>query len=107
MKYFISVTLISILLISGIGCSKKITPTTSVTEQTNSSELHQNVSAEEVAFGKTIYNQKCGRCHRLYAPDEFSMRKWDKVLPVMFQKAHLDTAQQRLVRAYVTAGLQP
>jgi len=72
------------------------TPTTSdVTAKATLSELQQ---------GQNIYVNKCGSCHRLYSPDDFSTTNWKSVMSSMAPQAGLSSSESALVLKYVTRG---
>lgn len=51
--------------------------------------------------GKELYYAKCGACHRLYAPQEFTATQWDSILPRMERKAALTKAHIELLKEYL------
>jgi len=59
------------------------------------------VSAADIAAGKSIYNDNCGKCHKLYDPGAFTAAKWGPILKGMIPKARLNDSDGNLVRAYV------
>lgn len=60
------------------------------------------LSTDELQQGQTIFSSSCTHCHKLPNIQRYSQEKWaDDILPVMFRKARLDTAQQRLVQGYI------
>jgi hypothetical protein len=54
--------------------------------------------------GKRIFTNRCGRCHALPVPDQFSVKRWDNILPVMIPRARLDNEQALHVRAWLLAN---
>ncbi|XZF15241.1 c-type cytochrome [Chitinophagaceae bacterium MMS25-I14] len=56
---------------------------------------------DQVAQGKTIYNNNCGKCHGLKNVGDFDKTAWEHILPSMAKKARIDDQQTALVRAYV------
>lgn len=45
--------------------------------------------------------QKCGACHRVYAPREVSSEKWKEQLPEMKKRAKLNDEQFALIKTYI------
>ncbi|MFM2290475.1 MAG: hypothetical protein RIS29_288 [Bacteroidota bacterium] len=57
----------------------------------------------EITQGKEIYDNKCGKCHKLFAPAEFSRKRWPGIVDNMQRKAKITDEQKALVVAYVSA----
>ena len=55
--------------------------------------------------GELLMKQKCGGCHRVYTPAEFSRDKWSKELPEMKKKAKLTPEQEAVLYDYVFSSL--
>jgi cytochrome c5 len=51
--------------------------------------------------GKTLFENRCGTCHRLYKPAEFSEKEWGPILLRMQRKARMTDAEIAQVQAYV------
>ena len=66
-------------------------------------EAKKNYSATQLEQGKTIWQNSCHKCHKLYEPASHSVSKWNSVLPRMTKRAHLDDADAGMVRAYLIA----
>ena len=59
-------------------------------------------TATEVASGKTIYQDKCSKCHPAFDVKSKSVDRWNEVLQLMIKdKAKLNEADGKLVEAYV------
>lgn len=63
-------------------------------------------TAEEIAQGKDLYLKHCMKCHKpkVFAPGDFTIKQWTKVLPKMSRKAKIDAIKSNLIRAYVLSG---
>ena len=61
-------------------------------------------SAAQLEEGHTLYTNNCGKCHKLFRPDQKSLAKWESVLPGMVRKAKLSNDQGALVRAWVLSN---
>lgn len=56
--------------------------------------------------GKTIYMDKCGKCHPAFDVKSKSVDRWNEVLqPMIKDKAKLNAADGKLVETYVWAEL--
>jgi hypothetical protein len=51
--------------------------------------------------GFRLYNGKCGKCHELYKPEEYSEDDWFDILPKMSRKAHLSGDEQDLIKRFL------
>jgi mono/diheme cytochrome c family protein len=88
------------LLIIGIlyACSQATNVSTVPTE------VKKVVSAEELAKGKALYAANCVKCHKIFAPSDFTAKKWNQEVPEMAVKAKIDAETERLILAYVLNG---
>jgi mono/diheme cytochrome c family protein len=85
----------------------------SCTKNTNSSDSYYtptaanvtpNATLAELQQGRDLYLGKCGTCHQIYSPDNFTPSNWQNILSVMAPKAGLSSANKNLVYKYVTRG---
>jgi len=74
-------------------------PTTTEAVVENVSEVAAPTG--EAAQGKTIYEEKCQKCHKLKIIDNYSTERWSEVLPVMAEKAKLEGSEETLIGQYV------
>ncbi len=91
-KYFVVITLIIFVW----GCSHKTVPA-----KTETSSVTITGNAIE---GKAIYTAKCGRCHGLKNPANYTSSQWVPILSSMAIKAKLDDTEKANVMAYVQAN---
>jgi cytochrome c5 len=56
----------------------------------------------EVTVGKETYKAKCGRCHNLKDPENYTAIRWVKIIDWMAPKAQLKTSEKENVLAYVS-----
>ena len=75
----------------------------STTKKTAVAKVPEVKLTAEITQGKEIYDNKCGKCHKLFAPTEFSRKKWPGIVDNMQRKAKITDEQKALVVAYVTA----
>ncbi len=84
----------SILLAS---CSQKtVEPITTKEAKT--------ATTEEIAQGRLLYTENCVKCHKSFAPYEFTEKQWRHEVPPMAKKAKIDATKESLILAYVLAG---
>lgn len=63
------------------------------------------LTPEEIAQGKTLYENNCAKCHKLFAPADFTQKKWEPILARMQKKARMDDAQMTVISSYITSEL--
>jgi len=51
--------------------------------------------------GHTIYTTKCGSCHYLYNPSDYSVQQWDSLLPEMRDEAKLTDQEYLCLEKYI------
>ena len=89
-------------LIIFTACSHKSTPTVAAAPQQTSAQINMmTVSSPAVAEGEKTYNAKCGRCHELKSPSEFTVKDWNSIMRSMAPKAKLTEEERTNVMAYV------
>lgn len=103
--------LLTLFVISGISfllveCStgKKTTsatPTIPSTDNPVVGEIKRNFTPAQMEEGKTIWEGKCARCHKLYSPGSYTVHKWESILVRMNPKAKLNQDEAGKVRAYI------
>lgn len=61
-----------------------------------------NLSKEEMLKkGEDLFNLKCGRCHGLPSPADFTVSDWKPIIAAMAPKAKLNAEETNWVLAYV------
>ena len=58
----------------------------------------------DIETGKTIFINRCGNCHGLPKPDDFTAKRWEGILSYMIPKARLNNEQGIHVTAYLKAS---
>jgi len=56
---------------------------------------------DETALGRKLYVAKCAKCHKLYAPANYSDDEWQMWMGKMSKKARLKPEQQRILLNYI------
>ncbi len=79
---------------AAISCTPKAVPATEGTKVR---------TADELAQGKTIYDNSCGKCHDLPEPTAFTSVQWVGIMNSMAPKAKLTDEQHQLVYDYVVS----
>ena len=57
---------------------------------------------EVVAEGKSLYENNCAKCHKLYDTKDFSAEEWKPIVKEMQRKAHLNDLQGEKIYNYVS-----
>ena len=99
MKTLITATLfVSLVLIS---CQKKAIPV--ITGRTTEPSAPQAVelTAADLPAGKQLFANRCGRCHGLPEPAQFTAKRWETIMVLMAPKAKLSKQEQVHVTAWV------
>ena len=60
-------------------------------------------TAENLALGKTVFENSCGRCHDLPNPTSHSAQDWVGIMNRMAPKAKLNDEQHQLVYDYIVS----
>ncbi|KQX15938.1 cytochrome c [Flavobacterium sp. Root420] len=96
-------TLAAVTLVA-VSCGTKKTASTpdtpAVTVMVKAEEL-----TPELAAGKSMYENSCVKCHKLYEPKKFTQEEWAPILVRMQKKAHLDDVQMASVTSYIHSQL--
>lgn len=89
------------IIIAGllVSCNTKSGTSTTSIPTTNKSIP---ATSENIAQGKTIYDNSCGKCHDLPDPKKFTDEKWVGIMSWMAPKAKLDDRQKALALVYAT-----
>lgn len=59
-----------------------------------------------LAEGKTLYESNCAKCHKLYAPSDFSKEEWRPIVTQMQKKARLSDEQGNSIYNYIISGIK-
>lgn len=103
-------TIVLIILIGSIiiSCSKKSIPVITERKTEPAKPVTTNPALSTIiadtAMGKIVFTNRCGRCHELPSPDQFTAKRWEGILSYMMPKARLTQEQEVHVTAYVKAN---
>jgi len=101
-------SLIAIAALALNSCSPKIVamqPSDPVVAQMPAPP--KNVNAERVAQGKSMYENNCARCHKLFATTDYRQTEWAPILTRMQPKAHLEDNEMALISEYINSEATP
>lgn len=93
MKKIIAVASFTAVLLT--SCTPKVTTATAPKAVTS--------TAEQIAQGKTIFENSCGRCHKLPDPTKYTSVEWVGIMNSMAPKAKLNDEQHQWVYDYVVS----
>lgn len=104
--------LFSMITLIAAACTKKAIPTTSTPARPTDAAAvppppppsEAVPPADEHAAGKSLFNAKCGRCHDLPVPANYTAERWGPIMVAMSQKARLDEDQSKKITAFVKAN---
>jgi len=99
-KYIYSLCLLGVIVYS----CKTQTATPTVTTPTVSTATANLTKEEMLKKGEDLFNLKCGRCHGLPSPSEFTIADWQPIMARMAPKAKLNAEETNWVLAYVNAN---
>jgi mono/diheme cytochrome c family protein len=102
MKQFFTLSALACSILLLAQCSPKTR--TSAASGAGSSKRSALPTPEAFVKGRVIYQGNCGKCHKLYRPEDFSAVQWGRILPEMYKKSRLEGEQAVLVDAYVMAN---
>jgi len=100
MKKILSVSVLSLFVFLLDSCSPKTTPTKTTVETKENSDKNYTVVLNS-SYGKEIYESKCGSCHDLKKPNEYTFIEWNPIMNRMAKKADLDYLQKQNVLGYL------
>ena len=101
---------VSVFMINCSSSKKSASTTPSTATATEMSPeatiaaVKKEYTPDQLAQGKTIFENSCNKCHGLKDPKTRTVEKLEKVLPGMIRKAKLSDDQGALVRAYMIAN---
>lgn len=101
MKKILSVSVLAMFVLILDSCSPKTTPTKTTVETKAPATNNNNTIALNTNYGKEIYESKCGSCHSLNKPSDYTYNQWNPIMDRMAKKADLDYMQKQNVLSYL------
>lgn len=77
------------------GCAKGINPN-------DTAKVEAAFSKYEASEGKSVFREKCAKCHGYRIPETHTAEQWPKIIDRMAKKAKLTEDQKSDVLAFVT-----
>lgn len=89
------VVVTSLIFCAIIGCmdSTKVAP--------KINELGVTTNLESLTLGRSVYINKCTKCHNALRITRYSNPHWDEILPEMIYKAKLSKNEANAVTDYI------
>ena len=99
-RIYLSSVVVFLTITFILSCASKTTPTSTPSNDVSvvSKPL---VSEATILAGHQLFDQNCGKCHRLFAPTEFNKKRWVRIIDEMAPKARLSTEDKSKVLAFV------
>ncbi len=90
------------------ACSVKKSTIDQIPAEDSTTVIVETVSPEiplELQQGKKLYDNSCGKCHKLYEPKDYTAESWKPIVARMQKKARLDDNEITLVYNYLVSEL--
>src|ERR1043166_3086283 len=94
-----------VLVVAACSTSRSVLFQPTEADAMKISTADKKITVEDLQNGYRLYSANCSGCHSLHVPSSKPKSKWDKVLPEMFSRAHMDKQQEELVRQYIYSKL--
>lgn len=90
-KYVLALGVLALFV---VGCS-------STQSSMPTKEIATETLTPELAEGKTMYENNCAKCHKLFDRSKLSKEEWVPVLNSMAKKAKIDDVTKAKIYAYL------
>ena len=96
---------LSCLITLSVACTQKATPVirSRTTEPIKKEKQILNIMPD-LDEGKTVFTNRCGNCHDLPLPEQFTEKRWEGILSYMIPRARLSNEQGIHVTAFLKAN---
>jgi len=94
MKKFITISSFTAVLL--VSCAPKVSTSAAPIALATS-------TADQIAQGKTIFENSCGSCHKLPDPAAYTSIEWVGIMNSMAPKAKLNDEQHQWVYDYIVS----
>lgn len=81
---------------------KKEEPAQVAAETTPAVASGPTMMTAELLEGKSLYENNCAGCHRLYKSNEFTAEEWKPIVRRMAKKSDLNEIQELKIYNYIT-----
>ncbi len=88
-------------LLSALAIAALLASCSSSKKTVETTEAKQIKLTPELAEGKTLFENNCGKCHKLFSPDDFTKEEWKPIVSRMQKKAKITDEQRDLVYNYL------
>lgn len=105
MKSKILILAAVVLLVVSCGTQKAAAVATTETPAAPVTKTADATLTPELAEAKNLYENSCGRCHKLYEAKKFTKEEWKPILTRMQKKAKLDDTQIASISNYINSQL--
>lgn len=87
--------LVTIVLV--VACSSALyIPTSADADRAGS-------STGQLMIGRNLYINKCGSCHNLHLPEQYTKKQWLKEMPEMQKKAKITEEESKQITSFLLA----
>jgi cytochrome c1 len=69
-------------------------------------KITDDTPSEDVIAGKDLMDKNCIRCHKMKPVENYSLAKWDVILPKMARKAKITEEEQKKIRTFIVWKLE-
>jgi len=102
-RIYLSSVVVFLTITFTLSCASKTTPTS--TPSADVSVVSKPVISEvDILAGHQLFDQNCGRCHRLFSPTEFNEKRWVRIIDEMAPRARLNAEDKNKVLAFVLSN---
>ncbi len=99
-RVYLSSTIIFLAITFMVSCAPKNVPASTSSNEA-SVVSKQVINEADILAGHQLFNQNCGKCHRLFSPTELDEKRWVRVIDQMAPKAKLNAEDKSKVLAFV------
>lgn len=104
MKKILSIFLLGCFVLIMSRCATKTSKAITAGPVPTPEQMMTEYTVAQLDKGKSIWENNCNKCHKLFEPESRIPEKWNNVLKRMIPRAKLDMEEGKLVRAYLIAN---
>lgn len=102
----LTILIMMVIVATVSSCTSKKAATSEKSPADIVAEIKKNYTEAQLAEGKTLWQDNCKKCHKLHDGPDYTVKKWENVLPRMFNRAKVNDDQAGKIRAYLLAHAQ-